>query len=397
MKPKLYHQCGHNTNWNIDSFEKDKCGAGLIFSPVHKKRADIEKYDAKVKMQSFFDPQYYLPNSQKTKLQTYSFFPEVIAGGFSTEDFSLVASESAKRCIDFQLANKFSHIVIPARYYEQMITDYIERQNACTVLPFLKEITRQKVKKPVLLTLPLTPHMIMDESYRTNLLNWVTSFPEISGVYVFSSNEGNEKQIKSEKFLYAYLEFLQALRNVDLEVVVGYCNTESLLYSLVDGCSIAIGSFENTRMFSTDKFIVPEDDEKRRGPKPRIFLPGLLNWIQFGQAKTIKEDAPEIWDELYVPNTYSDQALKLAIEPTFNQPQLYKSHFQVYAAMITPLFGLDAIGRYKAIRSKLKHALELYAQIEEIPVDLEKHGKGDHIQAWLDTINKFYTNYLKVV
>lgn len=393
MKSKLFHQCGHNGKWNSESFVKDDCGDGLIFSPVHEPCPRIAGFSEAVKMNSLFDPQYYLPNSQKKKLQTYEFFPEVITGGFSTEDFSLVASESAKRCLDFQLQNKFSSVVIPARFFEQMISEYPEQQNAYTVVPFLKEISRRQIKKTILLTLPLTPHMVMDQKYRTNLLNWVTSFPEIHGVYVFVSNEGGDKQIKSAKFLYEYLEFLRALRKAQLEVVIGYCNTESLLYTLVEGCSITFGSFENTRMFSVDKFLV--SDEDRRGPKPRIFLPGLLNWIQFGQAKTIREDAPEIWKRAYSSTPYAEGALKAAIEPTFNQPQLYKHHFKVFSDIVDGLFAVDVKERYRLIRARLKQAAELYDAIAEMPLDLEKHGAGDHIQPWLDAINKYYANYLK--
>jgi len=36
----VYHQCGHNTVWNIDSLESEQVGDGLIISPVN---IDAEK------------------------------------------------------------------------------------------------------------------------------------------------------------------------------------------------------------------------------------------------------------------------------------------------------------------------------------------------------------------
>src|SRR2546428_7127745 len=162
MAAKLLHQCGHNTNWNIDSMIDDDCGDGLILSPVHKKHDDVRSLKKNIKARSIFDPQFYLPNSQKAKLKTYPFFPETISpDGFSTDDFPLVAFEAARKCIDFQLENRFSHIVIPTRYYDQMYTDFTDRQNSYTVHPFLKALRLEKVRRPVYLTLPLTPHMVI--------------------------------------------------------------------------------------------------------------------------------------------------------------------------------------------------------------------------------------------
>ena len=366
MAANLFHQCGHNTNWNIDSLTDDECGEGLILSPVHKKHDDVQSLERPLKSVSVFDPQFYLPNSQKAKLQTYPFFPESISpNSFSTGDFSLVALQAARQCIDFQVANHFSKIVIPTRFYDQMYPDYIDRQNFYTVTPFLKALSIKKVRKPVYLTLPLTSHMVMSKIFRTQLLNWVTSFPEISGVYVMATpHDEGCKQIQSEEFLFLYMDFLQQLRNASLEVLVGYCNTESLLFLMIEGCDITFGSFENTRMFSTDKFVTTE--EERRGPKARIFSIGLLNWIQLNHAKDIKEQDRSLWGKVYDSTEYGDRILKAAVEPTFNQPQLYKHHFILFSRLVSEIKDLPIEDRYKKLRAILKNAEELYSQINEL-------------------------------
>lgn len=395
MAIKLFHQCGHNTNWNIDSLVDDKCGDGLIFSPVHRKHDDVEGMKKQDKANSIFDPQFYLPNSQKTKLQTYPFFPESISpNSFATGDFTLVALEAARKCIDFQLSNHFSRVVIPARFYDQMYPDYIERQNGYTVTPFLKALSSKNLRKPVYLTLPLTSHMVISKIFRTQLLNWVTSFPEISGVYVLATpyDEGS-KQIQSEEFLFQYMDFLQQLRNASLEVLVGYCNVESILFLMVEGCDITFGSFENTRMFSIDKFITTE--EERRGPKARIFSRGLLNWVQIAHAKEIRDRDKQLWSKIYDHTDYGDRALKAAVEPTFNQPQLYKHHFILFSQFVSELRDLPIGDRYKRIRELLKEAEELYEEINDLPMDLERHSRGSHIQPWLTVLNRFYRAHVK--
>lgn len=393
MASSLYHQCGHNSNWNIDSIEE--CGDGLILSPVHQKLHQVELLDKTIKARSMFDPQFYLPNSQKKNLTTYPFFPETISpDSFTTEDFTLVAYDAAKKCVEFQLANGFNRIIIPTRFFDQMYPEFTDRQDLYTVHPFLKALSHRRTKKPIYLTLPLTAHMIMSKSFRTQILNWATSFPEISGIYVMATPlDSSKKQIQSEDFLFSYLEFLRQLRQADLEVLVGYCNTEGLLYLLVNGCDITFGTFENTRMFSIDKFVI--SDEERRGPRARIFSGGLLNWIQLSHAKDIREEDATLWEAIYDHTEEGDRALKLPAEPNFNQPLLYKHHFKSFSRLVSSLKALPIAERYQAIRSRLKKAAELYEQIAVLPIDLETHSKGMHIQPWLDATNKFYRTYLK--
>lgn len=389
MAIDVYHQVGHNSKWNLDGFRDDKCGSGLIFSPVHQHKPSVESTEDEIKQSSIFDPQYYLPSSQKPKLATYPFFPEAISGdGFSTINFNSLALKSAELCIDFQLEQKFSKIVIPLRYLDQMYPDYIERQEAFSLNPFLEAISKKQVDKEILLTLPVTSHMVESQAFRNQILNWITKYPEIHGIYLIASFERESKQIQSAEYLFALLEFVSEIRKAGLSVLMGYQNTESLLFTLVEGVSLAIGTFENTRIFSIDKFLV--NDEERRGPKPRIYLSGLLNWVQFDQAKILKSTAPALWDKVYTPTDYADATLAKLIDPTFNQPALYKHHFLCVTKQIATLGSLGMAERYKLLRTWITNAKSSYAQIEKVPLLIEKHGDHSHLEPWIKAIDAFY-------
>lgn len=393
MTIKIYHQVGHNSNWNTDSFLNDKCGDGLILSPVHQPKSKIEDMDIALRQKSIFDPQYYLPNSQKKKLATYPFFPEVISKGFKTLDFHMDAHASAEMCIDFQVEQDFEKIIIPVRYIDQMKTNYFEQQEEYSLKPFLKVIKAKAIEKPVFATLALTSHMIEDVGFRTKVLNWITSFPEITGVYILVTLERDTKQIQSEEFLKSYLDFLMTLKEVDLEIIVGHSNTEGLLYSLIDGITLSFGTFENTRIFSIDKFV--ESEEDRRGPKARIYLPKLLNWIQYNQAKDIQKTNPTLWADIYTPTTYADIALAALVEPTFNQPQLYKHHFMCIHQQVQELKSVDVLGRCEILLEWVKVARLNYSKINAIGIQIESHGSSEHLLAWQNTIVYFYNKYLK--
>lgn len=388
----LYHQVGHNANWNIDALQNDASGDGLILSPVHQPSNKIDDLSHDTKIISFLDPQFYLPNSKKKKLHTYNFFPERVSGGFKTIDYSAHAAESAKLCVDYQIDNDFDRIIIPARYFDQMDPGYTKKQEAYTLGPFLEYLGSLKSNKPIYFTLPLTSHMISNPNYREGLLNWLCKFPEINGVYVFVADERGTKQVQDKAYLYNYMSFLYELKQAEFELTIGYQNTESILFSLLGDCVITMGSFENTRMFSIDKFL--DSDDERRGPKARIYLPGLLNWVQFGQAKQIMDDFPDLWKRIYVPTDYADAVLAGPIEPTFNQSPLYKHFFSNFSGQINTLKPLSIQDRFNTLKTSIKIAIDNYSEIESRMFDFEKHASPDHLQPWLDAINKYYRDFI---
>lgn len=392
MAISLLHQCGHNNKWSRDSFLKDNIGSGLILSPVHMAKNIVEGLDESIKHASLFDPQFYLPSSQKKKLKSYDFFPETISSGFQTGDFAMHALDAAKKCIEFQASQEFRGIVIPTRYFDQMISDFCEKQNTYTVQPFVEVLSKSELEAPVYLNLVLTSHMILDEKFRTNILNWISSFPEIDGLYLIPDFAHVIKQVNDADFLEELLVMLHQLREVDLNVIVGYQNTESLLMTLVPDVEITFGSFENTRMFSLDKFL--ESDGARKGPLARIYVPGLLNWIQLRQAKDIQKRAPDLWDKIHMPTEYSEQALTSPVEPTFNQPQLYKHHFIVYQNQIAELDSMTSLQRYQHIREWINSAIESYEELDRRRIDLEQHGRGDFLEDWRIAINRHWEGYL---
>ena len=394
MSVKIFHQVGHIEKWNIDALTNDNAGDGLILSPVHQSKAVIEKMDSSLKQRAFFDPQFYLPSSQKKKLQQYNFFPDVIASGFSTVDFSSRTAECAKMCIDFQIENDFDRIIIPARYFDQMDPQYTQKQESFSYIPFLQDLTKRNQQvKPIFATLPLTSHMVSNEIYRTNILNWITQHPEISGCYLIVDHQRKKKQVDDDSFLKNYLSFCKELLEAELELVIGYQNTESLLFTLLGDITLTMGSFENTRMFSLDKFV--ESDEDRRGPRARIYLPGLMNWIQIRQAKDIRENYPDIWEKIYYPTSYGDAALNNPKEPTFNQPDLYRHYFVAFSSQVKELANCTIEDRYKELRSRIKIAMEIYNELEEDFFDFEIHGNSEHLQPWLDAIGGFYRSHIK--
>jgi hypothetical protein len=379
-----YHQVGHNANWNVDSFEKDGCGDGLILSPVHQGPQVIEKLSAATRKASIFDPQFYLPSSQKPKLLQYDFFPgKIVAGGFSTTTFEASVKDSATQCMKFQREMGFRRLCVPTRFIDQMYSNYVDRQKAFSVDAFMAVTSP---RDEVCIGLAATSAMIEDEGFRTKLLSWITSYANVRELYLIYSFPRDTKQVRSDSFLLACHKLGVEMQEIGLDLTWGHQNTEALLFAAQGDVAVSIGSFENTRVFSTDKFIVTDED--RRGPKARIYLRGLLNWVQFDQAKEIQKKLPALWSTIYFPTAEAEAALSMAVEPTFNQPQLYKHYFKDMCHELKAVSGLKPSDRKKYLRQRIEVAQAAYAQIGK-SIALEKHGQGVHLAAWLKAVKNF--------
>lgn len=376
----LLHQVGHNSKWNVDSFENDHCGDGLILSPLHQSMGTVEKLPLATRAASIFDPQFYLPNSRKTKLLSYPFFPEQVDGGFQTSTFVAHVSEVAKSCIDFQVAQGFRKVVVPTRYINQMYPSYFMQQNQFTVDAFMEHAGN----RPLCLSVALTAPMIQDPEWRERVLNWITSFPDVDEVYIMYEHERSTKQIQDAKFLVDCITFCSDILDTGLAITLGYTNTEGLLYTVAGDLNITMGAFENTRIFSVDKFL--ESEGERRGPKARIYLPGLLNWVQFEDAKRVRDGAPEVWERVYQPTDWAEEALKREVEPTFNQSPLYKHYFQNMQDHVNELRPLTSAERRQLLLSRISAAMGAYRELQTRGVVLEKHGQGGHLREWQNAL-----------
>jgi hypothetical protein len=279
------------------------------------------------------------------------------------------------------LENQFESFIIPARYFPDLSTDYICQQRGLFVEPFLNAFNKNKETKGLFLTLPLTVPMLLDRSYRISILDWITSYPEITGIYLLVFFDESSKQLQNYDKMIQYYSFIQSLQEADLQIICGYCNTEGILLTLFDVYGLTMGAYENTRGFSIDKFL--EDDRTRRGPAARIFLPNLLNWIRWPSAVEIRSDFPDLWGKIYSPTDYAETVFSRGTEPHFTQPDLYKHHFKLMASIYENLSTQSISSRIKTLRTMISTAHSLYSELKKAGIlFFDENCQGGHLPIW---------------
>lgn len=383
---KVYHQTGHNLKWNIDSY-KEGVGNGLIFSPIN---IDADKLlkdtEIEIKKVSFLDPQLYLLNQAKGSLETYPYFPGNLKSDFSTPDLDNDNLILAELCINYQLQNDFEYLVIPTKYNAENPTNYLLQCTDYFVLPFCEFAKQRQANKKILLSVIIKGIMLTDDDKRNEVLNWITGHQNVDGVYLIFENNFSTKQIKDFDFLFNALRLIKVLKDNQMEVHIGYCNTEALLYSVAMPDSVTIGSYENLRSFGIRRFQETENGPMR-SPNARLYSSKLLQWVDYGYIqpmKTLVENYSGYFDEsVYNPLTN--------FEPDYNwqfkKTEPYKHYFYVFDKQIKELQE-NQTDRITGLKSTIKNAISLFNKLEN-DVLLDENSDGSHLPTWFNVINAF--------
>lgn len=387
MTLEIYHQFGHNHNWNIDSINTDNSGDGIILSPKHMAPRSVERLNFP-KQKSIFDPQFFLPSSAFRNLSEYPFYPCIAIEGFSTSSYRPSdVKEIANGCVNYQIENEFEYLVIPARSFGNNPTEYINEQNKCFIDPFLSSLSNYSFQQKIILQVVLKSSFLLDESYFDEILNWITSLQDIDGVYLLIESAFKTKQIEDINYLYSLMRFINILEEYnELKVIVGYCNLESYVLSISGPSIVTIGSYENTRQFNISNFEEKEEDKKNfRGPNARYYFSKLLQLVDNRYLDSI---AVEYGYDLFDLNDYHAHMFVPSYKWHFTKPEPYKHFFKVFSEQLRLLSPLQLNERYIEVKKNIESAIQFYEDLSDLIV-FSKDSRGDHLPMWLTAANRF--------
>jgi hypothetical protein len=383
----IYHQLGHRYQWSLDSIRDDKSGEGVICAPRYMPPTTVQDLPASLRSVSLFDPQFFLPSSKKGSLADYNFFPAVIADGFSTSQYGPeLAQESAHACTQFQCSNGFKYCVIPTRHREGSPSDFIDSQMMLFVEPFLRSYSQQGPDRPLLLQLVLNDTMLKDPQFSNSVLNWVTGIGELAGVYLIPQMHRTSKQIDDIDSMWSLLHFIHALRQNNLDVVVGYVNTEALLLLAADPTGVTLGSYENLRMFNLRAF-EDEDQGPVHGPNARIYVSTLLQWIDYQYIGAITREIPA--GDFFDDTQYRIQMFEPSYNWHFTKPEPYKHYFAVFSSQLRRFSSLPLPQRIARIGKACREANARFGELEQMGVVFDKDSDGHHLPRWITALNQF--------
>lgn len=403
-KVKLYHQCGFRYKWNIEVFDNDKIGDGFIFSPLDMSKNIISGLDDSLIENSFFDPQFYMLNIYKDNYLSFKLLDEID----NIYDFMVDRNHIAKKCVEYQKNINFNYIVIPTvdlnllsldenygELYDQIksesddpsfvnINNKFKLLNKLVIQPFISEIKKQNISKKILLTIIFDDEMAKNDTLFNSYLSQITDNNNIDGVYLIPQNARTYKRISDINYLVKIMTFIHSLKNNDMDVIVGYSDIETILYTVAGANGISLGIYENLRNYDGKKF--KNEEYNGRGPNPRVFSNVLFQWIEYVYLPVIKENIKlsEIFDE----NNYFVETQANDYKWHFSRPQCYKHFISSYGNLIKSLPN-SFEERYNYIEDKLKVANDTFNELGQ-NIFFDENSGGNHINKWRTALKNFY-------
>ena len=384
---KLLHQTGNNYKWNIQSFEEDHIGSGLIYSPLNINYNNLQNLHPSLRSTSMFDPQLFLPSKGHKGLVTYEYFPTSIADPFSSSDYSKIKNEIAKRHIHMLTELSFPCVIIPNKYIEIESADYFDQVYNYFIKPHCDQIlSGDKLEK--YLTVFVNKTKLIDDEARDSILDWLTGLSEIDGVYLIFDIKRTTKQIKEPDVLAEALFFINVLKKSGKKVIIGYSNSEGILFSIANPDAITCGSYENLRNFSiTVKRFSPEENKKQHGPNARLYSALLFQWIEHTFIAAMKRLYPKV-DEVFPDSKYKPLLFSPTFAWHFQKPELYKHYFIEIAKQVNSLSS-NVDKRKEKMKDNLKNAIEVYEDIKNSGILLDTESDGSHLYQWWNAITDY--------
>ncbi|MDD4188093.1 MAG: hypothetical protein PHX04_05010 [Bacilli bacterium] len=391
-KINIYHQCGFRYSWNLDICRDKNIGDGFILSPKDMEKNYLASMEDGDLARSFFDPQFYALSLMSSQYLTYGFHDYIE----NLSDYSKERLSIAQKNIDYQNSINIKYLTIPTIDFELQNVDefdslYLELfgtvydgndgnnldlLNELVIKPFTEYIKTISTNKKVLLTIIFDENTAKNNDKFNELITLITSYDVVDGIYLIPKCARSYKRISNIQFLLKIMEFINILKNNNMEVIIGNCDIESLLYIVAGADAISLGIYENLRYYDGKRFI---DSEQKRGPNPRMFSYKLLQWIDYTYLFPISEyyEMKEIFDD----NEYYELTQIDSYKWHFLKSEPYK-HYMISFCKIIDTMPDEINEKIKYVNQLLTNAQEMNTDLENNGIILDDNSGGTHLSYW---------------
>lgn len=376
-----YHQMGHDSE---NLLLADGLGAyrGATLSPVNYSRekvaAQIEWARGIADFRTVFDPQMYVPNSERGRLREWSYFPEDVDTADLASDtwWGSLLDSLVETCLAIRPAAVCSPAILPNTYPDEYFARMVTiGDQLCTLLAGSDILPMQTavVGMPEL-TGPGRPMIVAS----------ILSRARTSHVYlVFVSQMEPRRELGEVEAIKGAMQLIAALRAAGMEVTVGFSSSDLLLWKAAGASHCATGKFFNLRRFTKTRF--EEPGGQGGGQLPYWFEESLIAFLrQSDVQRIVPMNLPQLGD---TPNPFGAQILdQLGTDPGRAWLALAWRQFMFWFADVeSRLENGEATST-----ALLRNADQNWRQLDDIDFLMEeRRNDGTWIRAWRRAISEF--------
>jgi hypothetical protein len=297
-----YHQMGHDSE-NLLSEEGLRAYRGAILSPVNYNVAKIVAQVQWARQQegyaTIFDPQLYVPTSDRGCLREWSYFPsDVDSADLSSEAWwSRLLDALVATCIDMSPAAVCSPVVLPNAYTDDYFTRIVSVGDGLCA-----QMTGTTIRPMQSAVVGLQDLGTPD---RAMTIASILSRCNAGHVYlVFVGVTEPRRELNEIEEIKGAMKLIAALGRAGLEVTVGFTSSDIVLWKAAGAAHCATGKFFNLRRFTRTRF---EEPGQGGGQLPYWYEESLMAFLrQSDLARVVPLNLPHLSPS---PNPFGEQII----------------------------------------------------------------------------------------
>jgi hypothetical protein len=278
----VFHQMGHHSENLVRQFVGDRF-SGAIVSPVNSDEAQVSSFRCSIgdSMLTVLDPQLYVPRSERANLLAWDYFPADVdtADLESTTWWSEINGRLVSTARRLGLDGICSPAIVPVTYdtaYYQLCVRTADNLLACAGPDFSTYLT----------SIVRVPELIRDD-YVMQVAS-VLSGSSCDQIYLVPySDTDPRRELADSRGLFGVMKLIYLLRKQKMDVLVGFCGPEALLYYHAGAHECATGKFFNLRRFTPNRF--EASPAQGGGQLPYWFEENLMAYLRAADVARVRD------------------------------------------------------------------------------------------------------------
>lgn len=374
-----YHQMGHNSQ----NLVKEVAGfVGAILSPINYDQADmvdqVQEFAERPGFDTIFDPQLYFPRSDMGQLRSWPYFP---GDNFETADadtktwWERLHEEVVGAATTVEAKGVASPVILPRQFdenYYQRITaryeDFATKASSAGLTPFQ--------------TLLVSPKDLSDNARTMAVASLVTGTQAEKVYLVIQSDLAPRFEYLDLEGIKGIMRLIMLLSENEIEVTLGFCSSDMVLWKFAGAAHCATGKFWNIRRFNRQRFEEPSDGGTQVG---YWFEESLMAFIR--QADIARLQKADLLSQRSQDSPTCQAILAhMKTNPAKAWPKLGWLQFMDWFQETERLVGTDQYD----LNDILETAEENWEKVEEARILMdEKKNDGRWLRPWRQAILEY--------
>ncbi len=251
-----YHQIGHQSD-NLLTAEHLQKYAGWLLSPVNYMPGETAaqiKDAANRGLETIFDPQLYYPKSERGHLKKWKYFPSDVDTADLGSDtwWNAVIDRLVDTCEEIGPSAVCSPAIVPKKFDGEYFARLVRNGHRLAI-----RLKKSKIKPVQTAVTSLADLAIPKQSLAVAS---ILSQTEVQRIYlVLVGTTHPRRELSDTEELKGAMRLISALKSAGLEVTVGFCSSDIVLWKAAGAADCATGKFFNLRRFTPSRFAEPAE------------------------------------------------------------------------------------------------------------------------------------------